>query len=384
MKTRRRGSGSPLTRYTPTKQAQFKVVVAISTVRPRAGPRGSHPVTPDDIPSGGAVPRVERAGRGLKTGTWRDVMLGPERGQAARRSVQGAGTDRGGDSPYRADPDVKSPMLRRSLAPARRLLVVMCVIASVLLAAWPAAAQAEREHFQVKLSPSYDEGDFGTSETTRTFFLPLMLRYLGEKFDVAATFFFIRLDSPGDVVIIDGVPTPSADVARDRRVESGFGDIVLKGRYFLIDDPGLPSPVPSIVPFLKLKIPTGSERKNLSTGKTDVGFGVEWDKTLGNWIMFGDLSYTIIGDPEGVEFRNRPAASIGASYRMSTLVAVSGLLDWRRAVVRGRDDALEVVGLVTFRITRTLALTPNALVGLTDGSPDWGIGIELSYRFGRW
>jgi hypothetical protein len=100
--------------------------------------------------------------------------------------------------------------------------------------------------------------------------------------------------------------------------------------------------------------------------------------------VLGDLSYTIMGDPEGVDLRNRPAASIGASYRMSSLVTVSGLLDWRRAVVPGRDDALELVGLVTFRITRTLALTPNALLGLMDGSPDWGIGIELSYRFGRW
>ncbi len=65
-------------------------------------------------------------------------------------------------------------------------------------------------------------------------------------------------------------------------------------------------------------------------------------------------------------------------------MTVSGLLDWRRALVARRDDPLELLWLATFRITRTFAVTPNVLVGLTNGSPDWGIGIELSYKFGRW
>ena len=253
------------------------------------------------------------------------------------------------------------------------------------LTATPAGAQQdEREHFQVKLSPSYDQGDFGTSETTRTFFLPLTLRYLGKSFDVAATFSYIRIDSPGDVVIVDGAPNPVGTPAGERRVENGFGDILLKGRYFLIDDPGLPSPSPSVVPFLKLKIPTGNESKGLSTGKTDFGFGVELDKTFGPWIVFGDVSFTFMGDPDDIDFRNRPGASLGAGYRISDLLSVAALVDWRRALVQGQADPVDLLGLVTIYVTRTLSITPNVVVGLTDGSPNWGVGVELSWRFGRW
>src|SRR6266508_3655231 len=306
----------------------------------------------------GAWRRVQASARAARPGLKRAA---PGRGTAGATRKRGPGPG----------VELESRVFARSSAVSRTLFGIWAVIAAFLLPVRAGAEEEEeREHFQLKLSPSYDEGGFGTSERTRAFVVPLTVRYLGEKFDVAATFSFVRIDSPGDVVILEGTPTATGRVAGARRVDSGFGDIVLKGRYFLIEDPGLPSPVPSIVPFVKLKIPTGDASKNLSTGEPDWGFG--------------DASYTVIGDPEGSDFRNRPAASIGAGYKISDLVTVSGLLDWRRALVASRDDPLELLWLATFRITRTLAVTPNVLVGLTNGSPDWGIGIELSYKFGRW
>jgi hypothetical protein len=92
----------------------------------------------------------------------------------------------------------------------------------------------------------------------------------------------------------------------------------------------------------------------------------------------------VIGDPPGQNFRNRPAASIGIGRFFTPDVAVTALLDWRRAIVAGRDDALELVGLVQVRLSPTLLVTPNAFVGLTDGSPDFGLGVEVSWRFGRY
>ena len=40
--------------------------------------------------------------------------------------------------------------------------------------------------------------------------------------------------------------------------------------------------------------------------------------------------------------------------------------------------------LISFAEQRIFAVTPNVFVGLTNGSPDWGAGIELSWKFGRW
>jgi len=64
-------------------------------------------------------------------------------------------------------------------------------------------------------------------------------------------------------------------------------------------------------------------------------------------------------------------------------ITASALLDWRRAISRG-NDPFELNGMVTFKVSRTISVTPNVFVGLTNGSPDWGGGIELSWKFGRW
>jgi len=239
-----------------------------------------------------------------------------------------------------------------------------------------------REHFQLKVGAAYDQGDFGTSETTRSFFLPVTFRYLGERFDVGVTGSLIYLDTESRVVVVDGVPTP---VERQRRTnDAGFGDVILRGRYYAVDDQGVDSAVPGIAPFLKVKAPTADESKGLGTGEWDVGIGVELDKRFREFFLLGDVSYTFIGDPPGQDFRNRPAASIGIGRSFTPDLAAIALVDWRRALVRGRDDAVELVGLVQWRLARTLTMTPNAFVGLTNGSPDFGLGVEFSWRFGRY
>jgi len=242
----------------------------------------------------------------------------------------------------------------------------------------------EREHLQLKFGPSYDEGDFGSRDKTRTFFFPVTLRYLGDRWDFGVTASFVRLDTPGNVVIVEGQPQATGGAATKREVNSGFGDLILRGRYYLIDDPGPTSWIPTLTPFVKLKLPTADDSKGLGTGEVDGGFGLEWDKSFGAFFIFGDAGYTFIGNPPGQNFRDRPAASIGAGYRVTPTVTVSGLLDWRRALVKGNDDPVELVGLVTVKLTRTLSITPNVYAGLTNGSPDWGVGVEVSWKFGRW
>jgi len=78
------------------------------------------------------------------------------------------------------------------------------------------------------------------------------------------------------------------------------------------------------------------------------------------------------------------AASVGIGRQFTSDIAGTLLLDWRRAIVAGRDDALELVGIVQWRLARTLTVSPYLFVGLTDGSPDVGLGIEVSWKFGRY
>ena len=244
--------------------------------------------------------------------------------------------------------------------------------------------EPRREHFQLKVTPGYEQGDYGTTETTRIFAVPFTLRYLGEKWDLSATMSYLRVDSAGDVTLVAGQPVATDTAAGGRRVDQGFGDIVLKGRYYLVEDSGELTSWPSITPLLRLKIPT-ARSPELGTGEPDFGFGVEFDKTFGgSFIVFGDLTYTIIGEPAGQNFRNRTGFSIGGGYRVSPTITVSGLLDWRRAITERESDPVDLIGFLSFKLSPTFTATPYLSVGLTNGSSDVGIGVELSYKFGRY
>lgn len=260
--------------------------------------------------------------------------------------------------------------------------VLGCVLALVLFPAAPAAAQ--REHFQLKIGASYDQGDFGTPETTHSLVAPVTLRYLGGRFDFGVTSSFVYLDAPRDVTFVDGSPDVTRESTGRRDSNAGLGDTLLKARLFAVDDPGPGSWLPSLTPFVKLKLPTADEDRGLGTGKPDGGLGVEFDKQLGTFFILGDASYTFMGDPPDQNFRDRPAASLGAGVQLGRTYSVTVMLDWRRALLPGRDDLLELLGIVTARLSPTLSVSPHFFAGLTDGSPDFGLGFEVSYRFGRW
>jgi len=259
----------------------------------------------------------------------------------------------------------------------RHTLSLLCVLTWIVSSAW---GQTEREHFQIKIGASFDRGDYGTPDTTRVLFVPITFRYLGEKYDLSVTPSFARVDTTGGVRLIEGVPTPTGERNTLRALQSGAGDTVIRSRYFLV---GGTQTRPSITPFVKIKIPTAPENLNLGTGKTDVGFGVELDHQVANTLLFGDLGYTMIGKVPGLNLRNRVGGSFGLGERLSDKTILSGLVDWRRSIVIGTPDPAELMGVLTYRVNRSVTVSPNMYVGLTSSSPDFGGGLEIAFRFGR-
>ena len=273
--------------------------------------------------------------------------------------------------------------------------VIVALLCAVLVSTVGAAAQERkttgrpelqpppgREHFQLKFGAGYDQGDFGTNDTTRSVYAPVTFRYLGERFDIGVTASLLYLDTESSVVVIDGQPTQSDRQRRSR--DAGFGDLYFKGLYYLLDDPGPESFVPGVAPFLKVKAPTADANKGLGTGEWDVGFGVEWDKRFREFFVLGDVSYMFMGEPSHQHFRNRPAFSVGIGRQFTRDIAGTVMLDWRRAIVSNGDDAVELTGILQFRLARTVTASPYVFVGLTDGSPDFGLGFEVSWKFGRY
>jgi len=262
----------------------------------------------------------------------------------------------------------------------QRLLSVVLLVFFVAHPGW-SQQQPEPARMSFTIGAGYDQGDFGTTELSQALYFPLSFRYTASRFDVSVSTSVARLSAPDGVRLIDGVPTQTG-LGDTAFRETGPGDTVLRSRLFLIEDKGPDTSMPSITPFLRLKLPTAPEQRGLGTGRTDYGFGVEWDKDLGSAFIFGDLGYTVVGKVPGTGLRNRTLASIGIGKQLSDAISINSFLDWRRSSFMGTPDPADLVGVLSYRVGST-TISPNAFVGLTDGSSDFGLGIQVRYRFGR-
>src|SRR3954470_8997854 len=94
---------------------------------------------------------------------------------------------------------------------------------------------AAREHFQLKIGTAYDRGDYGSTQTTQTRYVPVTFRYLGKKFDFSVAPSLAMVDTPTGVVLIDGVPTPIGTASSAEGTQFGAGDTLVRAHYYLLE-----------------------------------------------------------------------------------------------------------------------------------------------------
>ena len=230
-----------------------------------------------------------------------------------------------------------------------------------------------------RMGVGYDQGDFGTGETSRAAYLPVSVRFAANRFDLTVSSSFARIDTSEGVRLIDGVPTQTGDGVPLQ--ESGIGDTIIRSRFFVWEN--VDTNLPSVTPFVRVKIPTAREELGLGTGKTDVGVGIEVDKRLHQLFVFGrcrlhsrrQSSRTGSAKPHDCGVRRRKG-----SFGIDT---ISGMFDWRSAIVAGNPNPAEFTGVLSYKLSPTVTLSPNGFVGLTSGSSDFGVGLQMSFRFGR-
>jgi hypothetical protein len=276
---------------------------------------------------------------------------------------------------------------------ARKLLGLLLIL---WLTSSTAGFAEEVGGFRFKAGLSYEEGDFGTDVTTKTLLMPFTVQYLGRAFDLSLTVPYIDQETSASVTVVDGRPVRirkkdetviekgvprRADTVR--RSASGLGDIVLKGRLFLLSDAGPTSPLPAVTPFYQVKFPTADEDEGLGTGELDHGFGLELDKAINDFFLFAHVGYTFIGEPPGTDLRNRFSAGGGAGVYLTRDLSASVSVVWKQSLVKGSEDPTDLFFDVAWRIYENLSLNPFASIGLTEGSPDYGVGFQVSYSLGQ-
>ena len=224
----------------------------------------------------------------------------------------------------------------------------------------------------------YSSGDYGAALDTEILYVPLSAKVAVGEWSVRVSSGYVNLTGPGGVI---GGGDGGVIVAPDRRnmqivEESGIGDT-----YFTLTYSPVLKNIDVFLDFsTKVKAPTASEAKGLGTGKMDVTVKADVSKFIGPVLPFASLGYRFIGQPDSFILNDTLIASVGAAYYFSNKASIGVSYDYKEAASMLAEDSEEIFAYFDVKATEKWGIVFYGIAGLSDGSPDFGAGLQLKMR----
>jgi len=285
------------------------------------------------------------------------------------------------------------------------LLGIVLTVLATGTANWAVAAEAEQEpqpapQWRISSTVNYSSGSYGTDSRTNILYAPVTVRRMFRDGDVSLTIPIVSISGTGAVRLVGGTPTrtsttasptgavaavsgsnkgPGSSPLSSSTTDSGLGDMILRGRYYLIEESTI---LPLVAITGRIKLPTADADRGLGTGEFDEGAGVELTKSLGErWLAYLDGGYNIIGDAPGTNFNNQWWYDIGVGYDVTDHLHMSLFYEEYRALVNTVSNARDLLALSNYIVNDSVHLTGSLLVGLSNGAPNYGMGFGVRFRF---
>ena len=243
--------------------------------------------------------------------------------------------------------------------------------------------------FSFGIGADYSSGDYGSDTTTKILSVPVSAKYATGDWTFKASLPWVRVD--GDANVVPGLGSlinlnpqgrgrgnggGNGGTAPATGTTSGVGDLRLAAVYALplqgrwgVDLTG------------NLKIATADEDKGLGTGANDYGVAADVYRSVGEaTTLFGGMGYTVLGDSDFIEVDSVWNGNVGLSHKLGTS-SIGAMYDYRQPTSEAADDRSEVTGFYSFPTSDASKMQIYATKGLSDGSPDWGAGVNFTTGF---
>ncbi|WP_405234966.1 hypothetical protein [Lentisalinibacter orientalis] len=260
--------------------------------------------------------------------------------------------------------------------PGRTAVVsTMLVLATLAVAGAAGTALAEEGRTTLTVGAEYTTGDYGGGSDIDDIYVPVTLSWTGEQFSLRATVPYAYVSAPegsiigrrGDVIVGSG----------DDVSDSGIGDVLLSGTWL-----GLAESDNAVLDVTaKVKLGTADEDKGLGTGETDYSLQLDGYVFQRDVMWMGTVGYKWRGDPAGLDLDDTWFVAGGVALWAGRDNRIGTLVSYRPELIDGGDAATEVSVFFDTEVSPRLGAQVYALAGLSDGSPDWGVGGSVSWSF---
>ena len=238
---------------------------------------------------------------------------------------------------------------------------------------------ADSAAWKFNSSYNYWTGKYGTPDRTDTTYIPFAIKRLFQAGDLGLTIPYISVTGPRSVTIVDNVIVRNGSGRSETVTQSGLGDILLKGRYYLLNEG---DQLPAVDLTAEIKFPTADSDRGLGTGEFDERLGAGLSKELPErFFVILDGGYTWVGSPPGITLQDRWDYLTGLGFHINKQLSASFNYEEVRALTPGGVNVRDVLYGVDFKATRDTSLSAYLLSGLSSAAPDFGVSLGLGIRF---
>lgn len=204
-------------------------------------------------------------------------------------------------------------------------------------------------------------------------------KYLSGPWVLRLTVPYLEVKAPTGTVITGGgggeVVVPGSG---PRKTEAGLGDMIAGVTYRDILNTEQSADL-ALDLTGKVKFGTADEDEGLGTGENDYTVQSDLYKFVDRFTPCATLGYRFRGDPPGANLDNGWLVTLGTLYPLTPQLGWNLDYYFREASTDGSDDPQELTAGVDYRFSDSEKLHGYAIKGLSDGSPDWGLGLMVTF-----
>jgi hypothetical protein len=234
------------------------------------------------------------------------------------------------------------------------------------------AATGVRPSWEVSAGVDYSTGSYGATVDTQVLYAPLSVRARTDRLRLEASVPYLHIRGPGEFVG-GGIVVPGAEATS----RSGLGDVLLGGGLTLARGG---ERAPTVEAAGTIKLPTAGE--GLGTGAADLSAQLNLYQPLTPGVMLmASAGYQWLGDADAYDLEDGLIGMVGFNFKPSEPVDAGVTLNYRARAVAGQDAQITASPYAAWRSPQGWGITGYGNLGLTEASPDFGAGLQLSlYR----
>ena len=237
----------------------------------------------------------------------------------------------------------------------------------------------EEGEFSLITGLDYKEGDYGSPDSTSLWRIPVSVTYRKEDFSIFASVPLLFATSDGGIVVSNKGPMSRMKLpGSGQQTESGIGDMVLSGSYYLTPDyrDEITYRLTAIV-----KLGTAAETKGLGSGENDYSVEGGIIKNIDEYTLSGTLGYEISGDPSGFTYDDVFYGEVGLTRQLAKKEKIGASLYYSQANTDNAEAPLEISFFYRQPLQENREFYFFFSRGLSDSSPDFSVGGSVQFYY---